>query len=213
MKIHTKVIIDMATDKVISDEYYEYSGDIAQCGGGSKGDSIDKAYNARMATIYEQQQEMADYYFKHWQGLPQEYENAQVQANLDLMPQQIGLEQRGLNYQSEQLDQANEWYKKFKPVQERYMREATGGIDIGKRRSEAVAGVEQQFSQAMPQYSRSLSRRGLQAGASDLRQMAISKAVAKAGASTAAKNYGEAEQFQRLGQASMTQYSRPKLGG
>jgi len=221
MKIYERVVIDIATDKIISEDSYEYYGEVALCGGSGGGGSttVDEEYNRRMAAIYEEQQDIANYYFENWKGLPEEYESAQLTANIGLIPGQVGLEKsrmeygmQGLGYQQTGLGQADEWYKKFKPVQEKYMREATGGINIGQRRTEAVAGVEHQFGQALPQYERNLSRRGLTMGSSDLRQMSISKAVAKSNASTMAKNTGEAEQFNRLGQASALQFKRPGLG-
>jgi len=231
MKIYKKIVINIATDEVLSEDSFEYTDEIALCGGGSES-SVDKDYNRRMADIAEKQQKMADYYFEQYKGLPQEYETAQIKANIGLMPEQIGLERakmsyetkkmgygekeleyglEGLKYQTEGLEQAEEWYRGMKPVQEQYMQQATSGIDIGKRRSEAVAGVEHQFGQALPQYERSLSRRGLKMGSSDLRQMAINKAITKAGASTRAGTIAEAEQFDRLGSAASLQFRRPGL--
>ena len=231
MKIYEKIVIDIATDKVISEVSFEYLDEIAYCGGGESS-SVDKEYNKRMATIAEKQQVMADYYFEQYKGLPQEYETARLKANIGLMPEQIGLERakmgyetkkmgygekeleyglEGLKYQTEGLEQAEEWYRGMKPVQEQYVQQATGGIDIGKRRSEAVAGVEHAFSNEAAQLDRNLSRRGSKMGSSDLRIMAINKAVAKAGASTRAGNVAEAEQFDRLGNASSLQFRRPGL--
>lgn len=225
MKIYDKLIIKIDTGEVMQEKFHEYSGEVAYCGsGGGSKSTVDKEYNRRMAAVMEKQQAMADYYMEHWKGAPKEYELAQIEANMGLMPQQVGLEKArmgfetkgmeygldALKYQQEGREQASEWYKGFKPVQQQYMQEASGGIDISKRRSEAVAGVEHQFGQMMPQYERSLSRRGLKMGSSDLRQMAIDKAVAKAGASTMAKNIGEAEQFDRLSGAMNLQYRRPQ---
>jgi len=225
MKIYKKIIIDITTDKVLSEESFDYTGEIAQCGSGGGGETVDKEYNRRMAAIAEKQQKMADYYFQRSKGLPQELETAQMKANLGLIPEQVGFERsrmdfekkgmeyglEGLKYQQQGLDQGEEWYRGFKPMQEEYFKQSLGGIDVGKRRSEAVAGVEHQFSQMQDQLGRNLRRRGLQAGSSDLRQMAIDKAIAKAGASTRAKNIAETEQFGRLSGAMSSQFRRPQI--
>jgi len=231
MKIYKKIVIDMTTDEVMLEDSFEYSGELAYCGGGGES-SVDKEYNRRMATIYEKQQSMADYYFNYAKGLPEEYETAQIKANIGLMPQQIGLEKarigyetdrmdygrkeleyslKGLQYQQEGREQASEWYNNMKPVQAQYMKQATDGIDIGRRSSEAIAGVEHQFGKMLPELERNLSRRSLKMGSSDLRQMAINKATAKAGASTRARTMAEEEQFNRLGQASGLQFRRPTI--
>lgn len=39
MKIHTKIVIDMVSNQVIEDNFYDYEGDVALCGGSSQGTS------------------------------------------------------------------------------------------------------------------------------------------------------------------------------
>lgn len=51
-KIYDKVVISMDTLETIHEESHEYDGDVAECKGGG-GDSVDKAYNSRMAAIAE----------------------------------------------------------------------------------------------------------------------------------------------------------------
>ena len=70
MRIYTKIVIDMETLEVIESEYFEYSGPIAHCGGGGSTttNTVDYAYNARMAAISERQQAMAEEYFQFWQS-------------------------------------------------------------------------------------------------------------------------------------------------
>lgn len=65
MKIYSKIVISLKTDQVLYDEWEEYSGPIAYCGGGSKGggDSVDKAYNAGMLALSQEQQEWAEQMF------------------------------------------------------------------------------------------------------------------------------------------------------
>lgn len=54
-------------------------------GGGSE-DSYDKEYNARMATISEAQQGMAEEYFNFWKDSYKPMEQAQIDANMEMVP-------------------------------------------------------------------------------------------------------------------------------
>jgi hypothetical protein len=47
-------------------------------GGGGGGDSVDREYNARMATIAEKQQAMAEEYFQYWKSGPGHWETRPV---------------------------------------------------------------------------------------------------------------------------------------
>ncbi len=60
-------------------------------GGGGGGDSYDAAYNARMATIAEAQQGMAETYFNFWESDYKPMEQAQIQANQKLIPSETNL--------------------------------------------------------------------------------------------------------------------------
>jgi hypothetical protein len=54
MKIYTKLVIDMATDKVLEEESFEYNGPVAQCGssGGGGGGSV-PANTTNITTVRE----------------------------------------------------------------------------------------------------------------------------------------------------------------
>jgi hypothetical protein len=65
-------------------------------GGGSSGDNYDAAYNARMATIAEAQQRMAEEYFQFWQTDYKPMEQAQIAANLQLIPHETALQKQKL---------------------------------------------------------------------------------------------------------------------
>ena len=59
MKIYTRIEINMETMAVMHEESFEYDGIVSLCGGGSGGGSsttntVDYAYNSRMATLSEQ---------------------------------------------------------------------------------------------------------------------------------------------------------------
>ena len=92
----------MATMETMEDEWFEYSGPVALCGGGSSGGSsttntVDKAYNARMATLSEEQQDWAREYFSVWQDYQKPYEIAQAQANMEMLPLETSLYKNQLN--------------------------------------------------------------------------------------------------------------------
>jgi hypothetical protein len=59
--------------------------------GGGGGDNYDAAYNARMATIAEAQQRMAETYFDFWKSDYKGMEQAQIQANKQLVPSETNL--------------------------------------------------------------------------------------------------------------------------
>lgn len=66
MKVYTEVVIDMETLEVIKEESYDYEGPVALCKGGGSVEAYDPAYNARMASIAEAQQDMAEEYHEYW---------------------------------------------------------------------------------------------------------------------------------------------------
>ena len=57
--------------------------------GGSSGDTYDAAYNARMATIAESQQGMAEDYFNFWKSDYQPMEREQIGANRAMIPYEL----------------------------------------------------------------------------------------------------------------------------
>ncbi len=55
------------------------------------GDSFDAAYNNRMATIAESQQGMAEDYYNFWKESYKPMEEAQINANMDMIPGETDL--------------------------------------------------------------------------------------------------------------------------
>lgn len=66
MKVYTKVVIDMNTMEVVEEESFDYSGPVALCGGGGSGGGVDKAFNARMASIAETQSGLGSALYNFW---------------------------------------------------------------------------------------------------------------------------------------------------
>lgn len=103
--IYSRIVIDMASGDVLEAQGKMYEGPLALCGGGSGGGSsttntVDYGYNARMASLSEEQQNWAREYFGVWQDYQKPYEIAQTQANMQMLPKEIGL-------YGNQLDSAN----------------------------------------------------------------------------------------------------------
>lgn len=72
MRIYNRIVMNIATGEIIEEDSYEYSGEIAECKGGTTSTtSVDPVYNDRMATIAETNQKYADemYYMFKW-GVP-----------------------------------------------------------------------------------------------------------------------------------------------
>jgi len=103
MKVYTKLVIDIASGEIEHEESYDYDGPVALCKGGGGGDAVDEEYNARMATIYESQQGMAEEYFDFWKSDYQPMERKQIAANSELIPYQADLMKQQIAAQSELL--------------------------------------------------------------------------------------------------------------
>ncbi len=177
-------------------------------GSRSKQYAIDPAASARMAAVEERLATMSEGEYDYGVEVFRPYEREMIQANRALLPlnQQLmeGRLQRGVEdlaadqpirkeLRSQQLDAL----QFSRPAIQQYFNQATDGINVGQRKSEAVAGVEHQFGKIAP----NLRRSGLSLQGKDLRNIAIEKAKAKAGASTYAGTTAETEKFGRLGQA------------
>lgn len=85
MRVYSRVVIDMATGATLEAEWEEYGGPVAEAKGGGS-NSVDPAYNARMATIYEAQQAMGEEYMQFWRDYLAPVEKATAQSDLELEP-------------------------------------------------------------------------------------------------------------------------------
>ncbi len=177
-------------------------------GSGSKQYAIDPAASARMAAVEERLATMSEGEYDYGVEVFRPYEREMIAANRAMLPlnQQLmeGRLERGVSdiaadqpireeLRSQQLDAL----KFSRPAMQQYFGQAIDGINVGQRKSEAVAEVEQQFGKIAP----NLRRSGMSLQGKDLRNIAIEKAKAKAGASTHTGTTAEAEKFSRLGQA------------
>lgn len=103
--IYTKIAWKMDSGEILEISGYEYAGEMCWLGGGTGGGSsttntVDKGYNARMATLSEEQQDWAREYFGVWQDYQKPYEIAQMKANMKMLPKETQL-------YGQQMDAAN----------------------------------------------------------------------------------------------------------
>lgn len=203
MKIYNKLVIDISSGEVLFEDSFEYDGPILflKGGGTTSTTSVDAAYNARMATIAEQQQGMAKEYFDYWKTSQQPLETAQSQAALSLLPGQTELMKSQIESQKSLLPtQTN--------VAKSYYDQVLGGVNVGERMGMARADVQQATSLTEGERRREFARMGVDPSspafasirANDLRN----KTKLMVGASTTARRNAEQEQMNRLTQAAST---------
>lgn len=205
MKIYNKVVMNIVTGKIIDEDSFEYDGPIISLkGGGTTINSIDEAYNARMATIAEAQQAMAQEYFTFWQSQYKPYEAEMLEANRALIPQETALRSAQLQ---EGLD--------ILPMQAEATKAQLGGapgairdfyesadVDVGQRMNRAGADVAQEFDKSQGQFQRNLSRMGVMPGSerslSMQQDFALDRARGVGGARTRAGWQAGEDRFNRL---------------
>ncbi|MFA7188692.1 MAG: hypothetical protein WC117_01240 [Sphaerochaetaceae bacterium] len=190
-KIYTRVVIDIATGNIDEEESYLYEGPVAECkGGGGSTDAVDEAYNARMATIYEAQEGMAEEYYDYWKDIYKPYETAQVAANRSLIPAQteqaaaeaaaataVAPSNAALNlatneaslgllpYQTDlaktKMADTTQAISEYAPIRSEYTSQALNGVDIGDRMTQAKADVASAFANQTSATNRDMSRMGI----------------------------------------------------
>lgn len=232
MKIYTKVVMDMRTGEILEEESFKYTGPIAECKGGggvthttatTKGE-IDYAYNRRMAAIAERQQAMSEEYMTFWREEYKPMEIAQIQANKELIPEQVGTERAKLGLEREAalaktellpeetalkrglLEAGQEELTAAKPVISEYYKEALRGVDSEARVAQARADVGMAFKETEGTTRRAMGRMGItpsgDRAASMLADRNMEMAKSTAGAMTGARERAKTEGFQRLQGAS-----------
>jgi len=135
-------------------------------GGGTTINSEDEAYNARMATIAEAQQKMAEEYYSYYKDTYQPYEKEQIAANRALIPYQK-------KFQTEALTTGLE------------------GLDPEAAMDAAQADVAQSYEGAQDSMTRNLAKRGVRMDSGQALQAqkdtALDRAKAIGGARTMAR--------------------------
>lgn len=196
MRIHTRVLFDMRSGAVLEDEGFEYSGPLAECkgGGGSTVNSVDYAYNDRMATLSEEQQKWAREYFQMWQQYYKPYEIAQAQSNMELLPYETSLYKQQLQAASQLLPQQTEAAKQF-------LTSALEGVDVNERMGLASADMASAWKDTQAQAARAAGRMGVNPNSGRFQginaALDTQKAAQMAGARTQARVGAEQENFER----------------
>lgn len=225
MKIYTKMVLDIDTGATLHEESFEYDGPVAECkgGGSSTVNSTDPAYDARMATISESQQAMAEDYFNYYKTEYQPLQTAQIEADKQLLPYQTAQAQQSLQSQMEVSPYQTEaakglLYNNIKgnaeaaPVVSEYYKQALKGVDVNGKVNQARSDVAQGFADTNASQARNDARMGIAPGSArsnyESAATGIQKAQAIGSAMTTARNNAQEENFNRLQAATTTNTQR-----
>ncbi len=199
--IYTRVVMDIHTGEMLEREGFLWDGPVAECkggGGGSTVNSVDYAYNARMATLSEEQQAWAREYFQMWQQHYKPYEIAQAQANMEMLPLETDLYKQQLNSATQLLPQQTEAAQKF-------LTASINGVDVNERMALATADVANAWKDAQGATARAAARMGVNPNSGRFRgiqaDLDTRKAAQLAGARTQARVGAEQENHDRLTKA------------
>lgn len=198
--IYSRILLDMRTGEVLEAEGELYEGPVAECMGGSGGGSsttntVDYAYNDRMATLSEEQQAWARDYYNMWSTHFKPYEIAQAQANMEMLPLETSLYKQQLQAATSLLPQQTQAAQKF-------LSSATSGVDVNERMALATADAASAWKDVQGQTARANARMGVNPNSGRFQGVAAAldtqKAAQLAGARTQARVGAEQENFERL---------------
>lgn len=194
--IYTRVVFDMSTGEVLEQKGFWWEGPIEECkGGGGSTNTVDYAYNARMATLSEEQQAWAREYFQMWQQHYKPYEIAQAQANMDVLPLETNLYKQQINSATQLLPQQTEAAQKF-------LTASVNGVDVNERMALATADVANAWKDTNAASNRAAARMGVNPNSGRFQginaALDTQKAAQLAGARTQARVGAEQENFDRL---------------
>lgn len=186
MRVYTRIVIDMASGAVLEAEGFDYDGPVALCKGGGGGSQTtntqDTEYNARMATIAESQQGMAQEYFDFWKSDYKPLETEQIAANREMVAA-------------------------AKPVRDKFIEESLSGVNAEAIAGTARSDAEQAMTTVDQGVTRNLSRLGLnpdsEAFADTLgRSQALTRARTVTQSANTARVLARSENYDRLLKAS-----------
>ncbi len=194
--IYTRVVFSMSTGEVLEQKGFWWEGPIEECkGGGGSTNAVDYEYNARMATLSEEQQAWAREYFQMWQQHYKPYEIAQAQANMELLPLETNLYKQQINSATQLLPQQTEAAQKF-------LTASVNGVDVNERMALATADVANAWKDTGAASNRAAARMGVNPNSGRFQginaALDTQKAAQLAGARTQARVGAEQENFDRL---------------
>lgn len=222
--IYTKIVIDMTTGQTVEQEGFWHDGDVAECkGSGGNVDSVDEVYNARMATISEEQQAWARNYYAMWEQNFKPYEIAQAQTNLvnlslengvyrsqleaarDMLPQETALYKQQLAAESELLPQQTAATKNF-------LNASAQGVDVNERMGLAKADVASAWKNTNEATARANARIGVNPNSGRYQgiqaALGTQQSAQEAKAVTGARVGAEQENYDRLAKAASISQNR-----
>jgi hypothetical protein len=198
VKIYTRIEIDIMTNQVINEDWFEYHGPVALCGSKGSG-GVDKAYNARMATISEAQQAMAEEYMDFWRTEYKPFEEAQLKENQRMLPHMTDAQIAESNYRAESFTAQKGLIGQQTEVARRAYEEALRGVDPTAEANRARADVTHSFAGVQEEMGRDLNRMGYspdsagfahaQAGLNRDRAKATASAMTTARAGASDRNF------------------------
>lgn len=171
-------------------------------GGGSDVNSVDKEYNARMATIAEKQNEWAENYYNMWDTHFKKYEIEQAKTNFENLPLENGLYKEQLTTLRDLIPKEKELYTKQLETTNRFLDASTKGVDINERMGMATADVAGAWKNANEANIRANARMGVNPNSGRFMgtqaAMQTQQAAQMAGARTQARVGAEQENYDRL---------------
>jgi hypothetical protein len=190
-------------------------------GGGSSTSTTvntpDYAYNARMATVAEKEQNIADEYFKFYESYYQPMEKEQIASNRALIPAQTETELQKLNTAQGILGNIREETQLAKPVMAEYYKQALKGINPEEKVQQARADIASSFADEEAGLRREAGRLGIDPNSNRfmgaMANRGIEKAKAIGTASNQARNQVEQINFARLSEANQMNKRNIGIGG
>lgn len=184
--------------------------------GGSSSDNVDEAYNARMATIAEAQQDIAEEYYNFWEDVYKPLETVQAAADQSLITDETAQAQAEAQLgtatansemallpsateaaQAEydatatllpaQTDYALSAMDDSSEVRSAFYDEALSGVDVESRANKAAADAAQAFTNANSQMSRNAARTGVNPNSGNFAAMSTQNSLNQAKTISSAK--------------------------
>ena len=199
-RVYTEIVLDLGSLDIISENSFMYDGEFDECGGGSRGggsvtNTVDYGYNARMATIAEEQQTWAKDYYNMWQQYYKPYEIAQARSNLELLPLETD------TYKSV-LESAKNLVPQQTAAAENFLSAASKGVDVNERMALATSDASNAWKDVSAQTARANARMGVNPNSGKFQgvqaNLATQQASQLAGARTQARVSAEDENYKRL---------------
>lgn len=213
--IYTKIVIDMTTGQTLEQEGFWHDGEVAECKGtgGGNVDSVDEVYNARMATISEEQQAWARNYYAMWEKDFKPYEIAQAQTNLANLPLENSVYRSQLEAAQGLLPQETELYKQQMGATKRFLDTSAQGVNVNERMGLAKADVASAWKNTNEATARANARIGVNPNSGRYQgiqaALGTQQAAQTAKAATGARVSAEQENYDRLAKAASVSQVSP----